>query len=531
MRSIGPVKRVSALALTAVVGVLATGTTPVPAFAQDTQPPGEGFYAKPPPVVPAMLPKPSGRPDQPYRQSVECVTRDLDRNVDLPNTPWGQRYLRLDAVHQLMEGTMGSAGRDSEGNPIRVAVIDTGIAAGHPYFAGRVKPGADYVTVEQDAPGLADCDGHGTEVAGIIAASTPHDIGFKGVAPDAEIVSIRQSSQNYEPDDSGAAQQSSQDRPPPEESQGDGESGQDGEDESTGSSQRGDGRSQGEEGSAGTLDTLAQAVVQATHMGVDVMNISINNCRPANGGITPGEQALQAAVRNAVDQDVVVVTAAGNIGEDCQQNDQSDATMPRSVVTPPWFADDVLSVAAIDESGGVADFSVRGPWISVAAPGTKIISVDPAEGSTGLANMTVEGGETKPIQGTSFAAPYVTGLAALVRAKYPHLSARQVMNRITSTAQHPAAPGGRDNFVGYGVIDPMAALTAMVPEEEGLADASAVALPSDMPPGDDGSSMPMIVALTGSGGALAALLVALFVTHTIRRNRTELPRPPDSHRN
>ncbi|PWV82758.1 membrane-anchored mycosin MYCP [Prauserella marina] len=510
-------KRASALALTVVVGVLTIGTTHVPALAHD---------AEPPPVVPGMLPEPSGRPDQHYRQSVECVKRDLDRNVDLPNTPWGQRYLRLDDVHQLMEGTVGSAGKDGEGNPLRVAVIDTGIAAGHPYFGGRVKPGADYVAEGQGGAGLEDCDGHGTEVAGIIAASTPHDIGFRGVAPDAEIISIRQSSQNYEPDDSGTTQRSSQGEPPREKPQGDGEPGQDGAGEPTGTSQMDGGRTQGKEGSAGTLDTLAQAVVQATRMGVDVMNISINNCRPGNGGITPDEQALQAAVKNAVDQDVVVVTAAGNIGEDCQQNDQSDAFVPRSVVTPPWFADDVLSVAAIDESGGVADFSMRGPWISVAAPGTAIISVDPAEGSTGLANMTVEGGETKPIQGTSFAAPYVTGLAVLVRAKYPDLSAREVMNRITSTAQHPAAPGGRDNFVGYGVIDPMAALTAMVPEEEGVADASTVALPSDMPPGNVGGSMPMIVALTGSGGALAALLVALFVTHTIRRNRTELPQNP-----
>jgi membrane-anchored mycosin MYCP len=190
------------------------------------------------------------------------------------------------------------------------------------------------------------------------------------------------------------------------------------------------------------------------------------------------------------------------------------------IVTPPWFSRYVLSVAAIDKTGSVAEFSMHGPWVSVAAPGTDIISLDPAKGSNGLANLTIEGnGEPHSIQGTSFAAPYVAGLAALVRAKYPDLNAREVMHRIAFTAQHPAAPGGRDNFVGHGVIDPMAALTAMVPAEEGVDPAKAERLPSDLPPADNRHWLPMVVALAGSGGAIMALIVTLFVVHTIRRSR------------
>jgi membrane-anchored mycosin MYCP len=63
--------------------------------------------------------------------------------------------------------------------------------------------------------------------------------------------------------------------------------------------------------------------------------------------------------------------------------------------------------------------------------------------------------------GTSFSAAYVSGVAALVRAKYPNLTAHQVIRRLTETAHNPAR--GVDNQVGYGVVDPVAALTFDVP--------------------------------------------------------------------
>ncbi|WP_158104360.1 S8 family serine peptidase, partial [Amycolatopsis lexingtonensis] len=145
---------------------------------------------------------------------------------------------------------------------------------------------------------------------------------------------------------------------------------------------------------------------------------------------------------------------------------------------------------------------------------------DPAEGSNGLANLTFESGDkASEIQGTSFAAPYVAGLAALVKAKYPNLNGRGIVNRIKETAQHPAAPGGRDNFVGFGVIDPVAALTATLPSEVG----GMAPIPSQqmaqLPPANDRSSTPVIVALAGTGGGVVALLITLFVMRTLRRNR------------
>ncbi|GAB3486488.1 S8 family serine peptidase [Amycolatopsis cihanbeyliensis] len=516
--------------LAAAIGVLAPGVTPIPAMAQDDAADEGGFYAEPPPLPPGTQ-QPSdggGTPQETFALDTECVTRDLEEDFELPDKPWGQQYLRIEQAQALARSSTGSAGKFRDGRRVKVAVIDTGVTP-HPFLQDRLEGVGDYVKEVTPGPGLEDCDGHGTEVAGIIAANPADpDIGFMGVAPEAEILSIRQSSQNYKKDTE------QQNQPPPA-----GDGGEEGQPEggesselpaggqtnglrgSTGPAQEGPTRQLNDSETAGNVDTLAQAVVLAANSNVDVMNVSINNCREATGQISQPERRLQAAVRYAVDvKDVVVVTAAGNTGEKCKQNDQLAPNKPRSVVTPPWFAEDVLSVAAVDESGNAAPFSVHGPWVSVAAPGTKIISLDPVKNSSKLANQMVEGGgDPMPIQGTSFAAPYVAGLAALVRTVHPDLTARQVMRRIVSTAQHPAAPGGRDNFIGHGIIDPMAALTSMVPEEEGVPPAQAKQLPSDMPPPNVRDPLPVIVAFAGAGGAVVALLIALFVVHTVRRNR------------
>ena len=90
------------------------------------------------------------------------------------------------------------------------------------------------------------------------------------------------------------------------------------------------------------------------------------------------------------------------------------------------------------------------------------MGLSPETGGPANAYPPIRPGEKNmPFWGTSFSAAYVSGVAALVRAKYPALSAHQIINRILQTAHNP--PRGVDNQVGYGVVDPVAALTFDVP--------------------------------------------------------------------
>ncbi|TCO65377.1 type VII secretion-associated serine protease mycosin [Actinocrispum wychmicini] len=412
-------------------------------------------------------------PTIPYTQKTPCIASLNDGTVVLANKPWGQQQLQIEQAHQFATGKNQT-----------VAVIDTGVRV-HEYLQNRLIKGPDYVN-KQQSDSTQDCDGHGTEVAGIIAARTDGtQIGFTGVAPDAQILAIRQSSERYAgtPTDEPNAGE----RP------------------------------------AGDLNTLAQAIRHAADdPRVTVINMSVDNCRPATEAINPAELDLQRMLRYAVDKNKVVVASAGNKDSRfCQDpSNGRDPAKPTAIITPPWFADDVLSVAAIDRRGALADFSMQGPWVSVAGPGTEIVSLDP---SGKLANLTIDGGKQIQIQGTSFAAPYVAGLAALVRERFPTLNARQVMNRIKMTAQHPAAPGGRDSMVGYGMINPVAALTAFIPSESNIGPDKPQALPPNMPPIKERDWSSMNVALIGTGSGIALLLLTLFVMHAIRRSRKTQP--------
>ncbi|MFI7678815.1 type VII secretion-associated serine protease mycosin [Actinophytocola sp. NPDC049390] len=467
---------------TRVLSVLAATSlafAPVaPAAAQPSSEPDAPAKAgpTPPPLPPGFAtPVDSGEPDHPYTPKTQCVS-SKGSTAPLEYKPWGQDMLQFEEISKF-----------ATGKGQKVAVIDTGVTP-HDYFQNRLEGGGDYV-VKKDR-GLLDCDGHGTEVAGIIAANPKNEsIGFRGIAPDAGIVSIRQSSANYEYKNPETNQSSA----------------------------------------AGNLGTLAQAIVRAANTpGVTVINMSVDSCRPASAGeIFDPERQVQAALRYAVEErDVVPVASAGNLPErDCKEQNSPDPKNPTQIVIPPWFSKYVLSVAAMNDDGSVAEFSMTGPWVSVAAPGTDIISLDPAN-SKGLANQTVDDkGNAQPIQGTSFAAPYVAGLAALVRERFPELDARQVMDRIKSTASHPAAKNGHDNLVGHGMINPIAALTAFIPAEENIPADKAIDVPFEMPPPYERNWTPMQVAMIGSGGGLGLLLLTLFVVHTVKRNRRPEPKP------
>src|SRR5262249_22309780 len=121
-------------------------------------------------------------------------------------------------------------------------------------------------------------------------------------------------------------------------------------------------------------------------------------------------------------------------------------------VTYPAAYPSVIAVGAVNEAGQHADFSQTGPFVSLVAPGVDILGLGPG----GPGQWTAGG--------TSYSAPFVAGTAALVRAYHPGLSAAQVKHRLLVTASHPAVPLP-DPALGWGTVNPMAAVTTVLPEE------------------------------------------------------------------
>jgi membrane-anchored mycosin MYCP len=473
----------------------------------------------PPQINVAALP-PDGPPgpDQPLRQGAYCT-----KVGTMPGTDYRVQPHYMDMLD------LGEAWRFGRGAGQRVAVIDTGVSP-HPRLPDLVG-GGDYVVPGDN--GLSDCDAHGTLVASMIAATPldgttplppPREVrrpdsvptkeapppppppqtvtvvpapppppppppegqawagpppgrgalvhpagrgklappdpdepsppappppppppppaadGFAGVAPDVSIISIRQSSKAFSPKDAFA----------------------DNQDPST-------------RRKAGNVRTMARAIVHAANLGATVINISEVSCMTSTDILD--QQDLGAAVRYAaVDRNVVIVAAAGNVGDetsgDCKQNpiynpltpnDPRDWSGVTTIATPAWFSDYVLTVGAVDSTGAPIESSMAGPWVSIAAPGTDVEGLSPRD--DGLMNA-VEGRQNtlNRVAGTSFSAAIVSGVAALVRAKYPTLTAHQVINRLLGTARAPAR--GVDNQVGHGIVDPVAALTYDLPPGE-----------------------------------------------------------------
>jgi membrane-anchored mycosin MYCP len=413
----------------------------------------------------------SGRPAplQPTQQKVTCSTPTLS-GPPPQDAPIAQRVLDLPAAWQFTRG----AGQ-------KVAVIDTGVNP-HPRLP-PVQPGGDYVAAGGD--GLSDCDGHGTIVAGIIAARPSPGDGFAGVAPDAAILSIRQLSLAFE-----ASGQSSSQTP--------------GAMSDTG---------------YGNVLTLAAAVVRATDMGATVINLSEVSCTQAGDDTADG--TLGAAVQYAYNHNVVVVAAAGNMQTDgpCKtQNTEPGWANVQTIPSPAWFDKYVLSVGSVDPTGAVSGLTLQGPWMGVAAIGVQIVSLDSKPGGTGLVDSVQGSQGPQAIEGTSFAAPYVSGLAALVRARFPQLTAGQVIDRIERTAHAPGR--GRNDQVGHGLIDPVAALTEVLPAQPVGAGADvprAMPVPY-MPQSSD--PRPREYAVIGSITCVSVLVIGALLAFALRRKRS-----------
>ncbi|MFF2616506.1 type VII secretion-associated serine protease mycosin [Kitasatospora sp. NPDC058046] len=252
---------------------------------------------------------------------------------------------------------------------------------------------------------------------------------------------------------------------------------------------------------------IALAVRYATDKGAKVINMSL-------GGYSRLDSQARDAIKYAVSKDVVLVAASGN----------GDSN---SVEYPAAFPG-VVAVTAVDEQGKLWVKATPGPETTLAAPGVEIYhSSAKSTSSYGIG------------QGTSDGVAYVSATAALIRAKYPNLSAGQVVNRMIKTATPPAdgsvVPGDR---YGYGVLAPAKALEANPAVDNGPRENPLVgrkesqgAPPVDEPtdgaseeavsPGADGggnggNGVGVVVGVAAGGLVLVVALVGVLV---VRRRR------------
>lgn len=186
-------------------------------------------------------------------------------------------------------------------------------------------------------------------------------------------------------------------------------------------------------------------------------------------------------VRYALDQDVVVIAGAGNTAQGM-----------RKVQAPARYPG-VIAVSGIDQQGRFTPASAQGPEVVLAAPAVNIVTA-----------LSGQPARHRIATGTSNATAIVSGVVALVRAKYPELDAANVINRLIATADD-AGPKGRDPQYGYGIVNPYRALTADVP----LVSRNPLLGPPTTPRPDSSESAPAAGTDNRTGSGLLAILVTV----------------------
>lgn len=332
----------------------------------------------------------------------------------------------------LSDLDVAQAHRITEGEGVTVALIDSGVNAGHQDLKGAILVGTNVETGD-GGDGRDDGDGHGTEMAGIIAGrGHGSGDGVLGIAPQAKILPIAAPTNSL---------------------------------------------------TSSRFMTAAIDFAIAHHAGVINMSFAFPK----------GDDAMHAAIQKAAAANIVLVAGTGNKG--------------KSGGYPARYPE-VLAVGAYSRDGDIAPFSIGGPQVDIAAPGVDIVTT-----SNRSADDYFDGGGTSP------ATAIVSGAAALLRAKYPSLSAAEIVHRLTATAID-AGPKGRDDSYGFGRLDIVKALTASVPPlsssvepTEGATGGTSAAGPGDLPT----AKSPVL--LIGIGVGVVVLLGLVLIVVLVARGR------------
>jgi subtilisin family serine protease len=288
---------------------------------------------------------------------------------------------------------------------VKVAVIDSGIDGEHPEFrGGRIAAANTFV----GGSAYRDTQGHGTFVAGLIAARMDNAEGIAGLAFPARLLVAKVV------------------------------------------------RSDG----AVPLDAEARAIRWAVDRGAKVINLSLGGVRdPMNPNHDSYSSLEASAIQYAVRRGAVVVAAVGN--------SELAPDKPWPYASYPAALPHVLGVSALGRDGGVPMFSNRDPiYNDIAAPGDDLFSTIPRVLSAPHPTCVEPGysdcgpPEYRRPQGTSFAAAIVSAGAALVRSAWPTLTADQVVYLLerSSVDQTPATgcrrcTDNRDSLTGWGRLD------------------------------------------------------------------------------
>lgn len=181
---------------------------------------------------------------------------------------------------------------------------------------------------------------------------------------------------------------------------------------------------------AGSYSAIAEGIIYAADNGASVINLSLGGTSNDPSG------AVQAAIRYAIyEKNAVVVAASGNSGNSVGVN------FPASI-------EDVIAVGATNSNNTLASFSCTGNELDLVAPGVGITTTYPTN-----TNDTDDG--------TSFSAPMVSGVAALIRSIRPTMTAREITNYLNFTATDLGS-AGFDTGYGFGMLNATRALQAVV---------------------------------------------------------------------
>ncbi|MEP6910472.1 MAG: S8 family serine peptidase [Actinomycetota bacterium] len=334
--------------------------------------------------------------------------RDSRRLSFTPNDPLAPRQWYLNRIHAFDAWTLAPNLLS-----VRVAVIDSGIDATHPELEDQIVGGASFV------PSLweSDTNGHGTFVAGEIAASLNNAQGIAGIAFNAEllIAKVVRSDGTISP------------------------------------------------------EAEARAIRWATDRGAQVINMSFGGVRDPGDRSRDTYSPLEAAaVQYAVSKGILVVAAVGNA--------DSASEEPWGYAGYPAALPHVLGVSAVARDGSVPLFSNRDVlYNDIAAPGEEVFSTLPRALTSAARPGCIPQGysDCGPIEfrrgeGTSFSAPQVSAAAALLFGSRAQLTANQVAALLTRSASD-AQPdtgcdrcsSGHDSLTGWGVLNVAEAIDSL----------------------------------------------------------------------